>query len=84
MDFDNTFLFGHSSGNHILVNYVKLGCHNVKAMAFLSPVDGVDPYGFIEQYCITPGEKLSFETPTLVIAAGMDGIPGIYYMQLTV
>ena len=42
----------------------------------ISPVDGVDPYGFIREYCITPDEKLNFETPTLIISAGLDGIPG--------
>lgn len=44
----------------------------------LSPVDGVDPYGLIQEYAITPGQKLPFETPTLIISAGLDGIPGKY------
>ena len=43
----------------------------------LSPVDGVDPYGIVQDYCITPGEKLNFETPTLIMTSGLDGIPGI-------
>ena len=42
----------------------------------LSPVDGVDPYGFVQEYCITPGEKLNFEVPTLIMTSGLDGIPG--------
>ena len=76
IDFENTFLFAHSSGNHIITNYMKLGCHNVKGISMLSPVDGVDPYGFVQEYCITPGEKLNFEVPTLIMTSGLDGIPG--------
>merc|ERR1712241_400700 len=77
IDFENTFMFAHSSGNHIITNYMKLGCHNVKGISMLSPVDGVDPYGFVQEYCITPGEKLNFEVPTLIMTSGLDGIPGI-------
>ena len=76
LDFQTTFLMGHSSGNHISINYLKLGCHNVKGVVLISPVDGVDPFGFIDDYCITPGEKLPFETPTLVISTGLDAVPG--------
>ena len=84
LDFEHTFVTAHSSGNHIVVNWMKLGCHNVKGIVMISPVDGVDPYGFIREYCITPGEKLNFETPTLIISAGLDGIPGKRYQYLTV
>ena len=62
---------GHSSGAHITTNYMKLGCHNIKGMVLISPVDGVDPFGVIEDFCITPGKKLPFTTPTLIITAGM-------------
>ena len=55
---------------------MKLGCHNVKGMSMLSPVDGVDPYGLVQEYCINPGEKLNFETPTLIMTSGLDGVPG--------
>ena len=41
-------MMGHSSGAHITTNYMKLGCHNVKGMILISPVDGVDPFGLIE------------------------------------
>ena len=47
----------------------------------LSPVDGVDPYGFVQEYCITPGEKLNFEVPTLIMTSGLDGIPGNFKGQ---
>ncbi len=43
----------------------------------ISPVDGVDPFGLIDDFCITPGEKLEFELPTLVLSAGLDSVPGI-------
>jgi hypothetical protein len=70
IDFSTEFLMGHSSGAHITTNYMKLGCHNIKGMILISPVDGVDPFGLIEDFCITPGEKLPFTTPTLIITAG--------------
>ena len=48
IDFSTEFMMGHSSGAHITTNYMKLGCHNVKGMILISPVDGVDPFGLIE------------------------------------
>ena len=68
--------------SHVLVNYVRLGCFNVKGLMLLSPVDGVDPFGFIDEYCITPGEKLNFETPTLILTTGLDSVPGKISKQL--
>ena len=76
IDFSTEFLMGHSSGAHITTNYMKLGCHNIKGMILISPVDGVDPFGLIEDFCITPGEKLPFTTPTLIITAGFDSVNG--------
>ena len=46
-------------------------------MILLSPVDGVDEVGMIDDFCTTPGEKLNFDLPTLIIPAGLDGVPGI-------
>ena len=77
IDVNTTFLLGHSSGAHIITNFMKLGCRNVKGISMWSPVDGVDPFGLWEDFCITPGEKLNFETPILLLTAGLDGIPGI-------
>ena len=31
-----------------------------QGMFLLSPVDGMDPYGLVPVYCITPGELLNF------------------------
>ena len=77
IDFDNSFMAGHSSGAHIAVNYLKQGCFDIKGLILLSPVDGVDPFGFIHDFCITPGEKLPFELPTLMLVAGLDSVPGL-------
>ena len=76
LDFSTIFVMGHSSGNHITINYLKLGCHNVKGMVLLNPVDGVDPFGFVNDFCIVPGEKLPFSVPTLIMTAGYDSVPG--------
>merc|ERR1719360_286485 len=56
---------------------MKLGCHNIKGMVLVSPVDGVDPFGLLDDFCITPGEMLPFDVPTLVISAGYDSTPGL-------
>eukprot|EP00662_Eupelagonemidae_sp_cell21_P032540 gene32540-13712_t len=31
----------------------------------MDPVDGYDPYGIVNNYCITPGQKLNFSLPAL-------------------
>lgn len=77
IDYETMFLMGHSSGAHIGINYMKLGCHNIKGMVLISPVDGVDPFGFVQDFCITPGEKLPFTVPTLLLTSGYDSVPGI-------
>jgi hypothetical protein len=35
-------------------------------------VDGVDPFGLIKEYVITPGKLLPYATPVLVIASELD------------
>jgi len=76
LDFERMIIMGHSAGNHINVNYLKQNCRNFVANIMLSPVDGADPFGIIDEYCITPGEFLNFNMPTLVIQAGLDPVPG--------
>ncbi|CAL8118056.1 unnamed protein product [Orchesella dallaii] len=78
LDFTKMVIMGHSAGNHINVNYLKRkGCRNFVASIHLSPVDGVDPFGIIPgDFCITPGEYVNFNIPTLVVKAGLDPIPG--------
>ena len=31
----------------------------------MSPVDGFDPFGWIDLFAITPGEYLNYESPAL-------------------
>ena len=47
---------GHSSGGHIEVEFLKHYCDLVKGQILFSPVDGVDPFGLIDEYTITPGQ----------------------------
>lgn len=77
IDYETMFLMGHSSGSHIGINFMKLGCHSIKGLVLISPVDGVDPFGFVDDFCITPGESLPFTVPTLLLTAGYDSVPGI-------
>ena len=46
-------------------------------MFLLSPVDGADPYGLIEETCISPPTKLNFQLPVLIISGGLDSQPGL-------
>ena len=79
MDFSSLYLGAQSSGAHVAVEYLKQSgdCSSVKAMFLMSPVDGVDPFGMIDDYCIDPPTMLNFQTPTMVISGGLDSIPGI-------
>lgn len=43
----------------------------------MSPVDGSDPWGIIDSFCIAGGDDIvNFITPTLVLSAGLDNLPG--------
>ena len=55
-------------------------CSSVHGMFLLSPVDGVDPFGLIDETCISPPSKLNFHTPALVISGGLDSVPGLDVM----
>ena len=46
-------------------------------MFLLSPVDGADPYGIIDETCITPPKKLNFQVPALIVSGGLDSQPGL-------
>jgi len=71
-DFDKLVLSGHSAGNHVFCEYMKTDCGKAKAAIMMDPVDGYDPFGMIKNYCTTPGEKLSFDTPALLLRTGLD------------
>lgn len=77
MDFDTEYIMGHSSGNHIAMNYLIEGCGKFMGAILMSPVDGTDPWGINPEYCIHPGYYLNFELPTLILAAGLDPVSGI-------
>lgn len=40
------------------------------------PVDGADPMGVIDDWCITPGKFLNFDIPTYHLSAGLDPAVG--------
>ena len=42
----------------IMVMTMKL--NRFQSLTLLSPVDGLDPFGLVPIYCITPGEMLNF------------------------
>ncbi|XP_018028085.2 uncharacterized protein LOC108683295 [Hyalella azteca] len=67
----------HSAGGHMVCSYLQLsGCENFKGMALTSPVDGVDPFGVVDDYCTSLDSTLNFSIPTIVMAAGLDDVPG--------
>merc|ERR1739848_875188 len=73
-DFDKLVLSGHSAGNHVTCSLLTDSCGNNKAkgVVMMDPVDGYDPIGIIKNYCTTPGEKLSFDVPALLLRTGLD------------
>merc|ERR1719174_2772194 len=73
-DFDKLVLSGHSAGNHVTCSLLTDSCGNnkAKAVVMMDPVDGYDPVGLINNYCTTPGEKLSFDVPALLLRTGLD------------
>ena len=60
VDFSRMILLGHSAGNHINVNYLTDQCGRFVAAVLLSPVDGADNYGIIDDFCVTPGQQVSW------------------------
>ena len=76
LDFDNKIIMGHSSGAHVVVEFLKHHCDMFKGQILFSPVDGVDPFGLIDDFTITPGQYVNYALPTLVLMAGLDGVPG--------
>lgn len=75
-DFQTLFVNSHSAGGHVIVLYLKETCGNFKGLVLMSPVDGADPFGLVDDFCITPGEELNFITPTLHLHTGYDAKKG--------
>jgi len=75
-DFEKLILSGHSAGNHVTCDFLTNSCGNHKAagVVMMDPVDGYDPFGFVKNYCTTPGQKLSFDIPALLLRTGLDPV----------
>ena len=72
-------MMAHSAGSHVVVSYMEGFCEeetSVKSLVLMSPVDGADPYGIVDDYCITPGQRVNFTIPALVLTAGLDATKG--------
>jgi len=75
-DFDKLVLSGHSAGNHVTCNFLADSCGNnlAKAVVMMDPVDGFDPFGMVNNFCTTPGKKLEFDVPALLLRTGLDPV----------
>eukprot|EP01062_Namystynia_karyoxenos_P038297 TRINITY_DN2778_c0_g1_i3.p2 TRINITY_DN2778_c0_g1~~TRINITY_DN2778_c0_g1_i3.p2 ORF type:complete len:307 (+),score=113.29 TRINITY_DN2778_c0_g1_i3:81-1001(+) len=73
-NWDQLTLSGHSAGNHVFCDYLQSQCGIAKAAVMMDPVDGYDPFGIIKNYCITPGQKVKFTTPALLLRTGLDPV----------
>lgn len=73
-NFEELIVSGHSAGNHVFCEFLKSDCGDSKAKAavMIDPVDGYDPIGIVKNYCTTPGEKLPFDIPALLLRTGLD------------
>ncbi|CAG0897200.1 unnamed protein product [Darwinula stevensoni] len=78
LDHARSTLACQSAGCHIAVSFLSnQGCANFKSLVMISPVDGKDPFGIIQQFIITPNEKVPFSIPSLTLAAGLDPLQTI-------
>ena len=66
-----------------VVEFMKHHCDLVKGQILFSPVDGVDPFGLIHNFAITPGQLLNYKIPSLLIMTGLDSVPGTITGGLT-
>jgi len=66
-------VMGHSEGNHVIAQALVYDCSVAKAVVMVDPVDGFDPYRLVKsEDLITPGQKLNFTTPALILDNGLD------------
>ncbi|CAF3659210.1 unnamed protein product [Rotaria sordida] len=65
----------HSSAAHPLGQYLNTTCGPVKLIIMMNPVDGIDPFGFVQDFITHPPTPLPFRTPTLIISNGLDNVP---------
>jgi len=75
-NFEQLVLSGHSAGNHVTCNFLVDSCGNnlAKAVVMMDPVDGFDPLGMVNNFCTTPGKKLDFDVPALLLRTGLDPV----------
>jgi len=66
---------GHSAAGHATTQLLNQTCSNVKLHILMDPVDGADPLGIKDDFIITPGKKLPYAVPVLVIATELDSHP---------
>jgi chlorophyllase len=72
-DLDKVAVMGQSAGNHVVGQGLTDGCSLAKAMVMIDPVDGFDPFGIMHsEDLITPGEKLNFTIPSLLLDNELD------------
>merc|ERR1712194_677704 len=72
-DFDRVVVMGQSAGNHIVGQALADSCMYAKAFVMIDPVDGFDPFGLVHsEDLITPGKKLNFSTPAIILDTGLD------------
>jgi len=72
-DLDRVAVMGQSAGNHVVGQGLTDGCSLAKAQIMIDPVDGFDPFGMVHsEDLITPGEKLKYTTPTLLLDNELD------------
>jgi len=72
-DLEHVAVMGQSAGNHVVGQGLSDGCSLAKAQIMIDPVDGFDPFGKVHsQDLITPGQKLNYTTPTLLLDNELD------------
>jgi hypothetical protein len=73
VDLERVAVMGQSAGNHVVGQGLTDGCSLAKAAVMIDPVDGFDPFGVIQkQNLITPGDKLKFTIPSLLLDNELD------------
>jgi len=74
-DLDRLAVMGQSAGNHVVGQGLQDGCSLAKAQVMIDPVDGFDPFGMVhKEDLITPGEKLKYTIPTLLLDNELDPV----------
>jgi hypothetical protein len=72
-DLDRVAVMGQSAGNHVVGQGLTDGCSLAKAQIMIDPVDGFDPFGFVQsENLITPGKPLKYTIPTLLMDNELD------------